>query len=507
MSFNIDVIVFITFLFITLIIGIWNGRNINSIKQYALGDKKFSTGALVATIVATWIGGDYLFITLSEVYTSGLHYAIGCLGMVTCLLLNAFIFAPRMANYIGSLSVAESMGRLYGKHVRLITAIASTIAASGFIALQFKVFGFILSNFVGLTGNYPIFLAAIIVVIYSAFGGIKSVAFTDVFQFFTFGVLLPVLGAVIWYSCINNPDFSISSTTTHQLFNFGEYFDISGNKFWSMFTLFLLFSIPDINPAIFQRFAIGENVDQVKKAFAYASLLLALILISMSWIAFLLFNIDQNLNPNELVTYIVDNYSNDSLRVFIMIGVVAMCMSSADSNINSVSVILTHDFCNVLNLKIRSELFLSKIIAILLGISSVLLAMTDYDLLPLVFMTQSFYIPIVDVPLILAVIGFKSSTRAVLIGMTASLISVFIWRSYFMDTGIDSILPATIVNLVFFMTSHYLLGETGGWKKKNKNTSNFLKIKLFLSKIISYYKNFNFISLTEKYVPKNTELI
>ena len=507
MSFNIDVIVFITFLFITLIIGIWNGRNINSIKQYALGEKKFSTGALVATIVATWIGGDYLFITLSEVYTSGLHYAIGCLGMVTCLLLNAFIFAPRMANYIGSLSVAESMGRLYGKHVRLITAIASTIAASGFIALQFKVFGFILSNFVGLTGNYPIFLAAIIVVIYSAFGGIKSVAFTDVFQFFTFGVLLPVLGAVIWYSCINNPDFSISNTTTHQLFNFGEYFDISGNKFWSMFTLFLLFSIPDINPAIFQRFAIGENVDQVKKAFAYASLLLALILISMSWIAFLLFNIDQNLNPNELVTYIVDNYSNDSLRVFIMIGVVAMCMSSADSNINSVSVILTHDFCNVLNLKIRSELFLSKIIAILLGISSVLLAMTDYDLLPLVFMTQSFYIPIVDVPLILAVIGFKSSTRAVLIGMTASLISVFIWRSYFMDTGIDSILPATIVNLVFFMTSHYLLGETGGWKKKNKNTSNFLKIKLFLSKIISYYKNFNFIFLTEKYVPKNTEFI
>ena len=66
MSFNIDVIVFITFLFITLIIGIWNGRNINSIKQYALGDKKFSTGALVATIVATWIGGDYLFITLSD---------------------------------------------------------------------------------------------------------------------------------------------------------------------------------------------------------------------------------------------------------------------------------------------------------------------------------------------------------------------------------------------------------------------------------------------------------
>jgi hypothetical protein len=114
-------------------------------------------------------------------------------------------------------------------------------------------------------------------------------------------------------------------------------------------------------------------------------------------------------------------------------------------------VILTHDFCNVLNLRIRSELFLSKIIAILLGIASVILATMDYDLLPLVFMTQSFYIPVIDVPLIMAVMGFKSSTRAVLIGMAASLITVFIWRSssYLMGTGVDSILPATIVNLIF----------------------------------------------------------
>ena len=507
MSFNIDLIVFIAFLTITLIIGIWNGRKVSNIQQYALGDKNFSTGALVATIVATWIGGDYLFITLSEVYTSGLHYAIGCLGMVVCLLLNAFIFAPRMGDYLGSVSVAESMGRLYGKHVRLITAISSTIAASGFIALQFKIFGFILSNFVGLTGDYPMFLAATIVVTYSAFGGIKSVAFTDVLQFFTFGILLPILGAVIWYSCMNNPDFSISNTTAHQIFNFGEYFDISGSKFWSMFTLFLLFSIPDINPAIFQRFAIGKNVDQVKKAFAYSSLLLALILISMSWIGFLLFNIDQSLDPEKLVPYIVDHYSNDSLRVLIMIGVVAMCMSSADSNINSVSVILTHDFCNVLNLRIRSELFLSKIIAILLGIASVMLAMMDYDLLPLVFMTQSFYIPIIDVPLILAVMGFKSSTRAVLIGMAASLITVLIWRSYFMHTNVDSILPGTIVNLIFFMTSHYLLGEPGGWKKKDKSPSTFSNVKFFLINTISYYKNFNLVSLVKKYAPKNTELI
>lgn len=465
---NLDLAIFVIFLLVTLVIGLWYGRGVRNIKQYALGDRNFSTGALVSTIVATWIGGDYLFITLAEVYNTGLKYAIGCLGMVACLLLNAYIFAPRMANYLGSLSVAESMGKLYGRNVRLITAVAGTIASAGFIALQFKVFGYVLDNFVNLGGHYSVYVAAIIVVIYSAFGGIRSVTFTDVFQFFTFGVLLPVLGVVIWYHCINEIGFSLYPALENPLFSFKEHFNFSGSAFWSMLSLFLLFSIPDINPPIFQRFSIGRDVQQVKKAFAYASFLLAVILIGMSWISFLLYNVDDSLDSSKLVQYIIDNYATGSLKIFILIGIVSMCMSTADSNINAASVILTHDFCNVLNIRFVSELVLSKVISVLLGLFAIYLTTLDYDLLPLVFMTQSFYIPIVDVPLILAILGFKSTTRAVLIGMIASFISVIWWRSYMMHTGIDSILPGTIVNLIVFMTTHYLLGEKGGWEKAEK---------------------------------------
>jgi signal transduction histidine kinase len=153
-----------------------------------------------------------------------------------------------------------------------------------------------------------------------------------------------------------------------------------------------------------------------------------------------------------------------------MVGVVAMCMSTADSNINASSVLLTHDFCYPLNIKFKSELVLSKIISLLLGVISIYLALLDYDLLPLVFMTQSFYIPIIDVPLILAILGFRSTTKSVLIGMGAGFVSVIVWRIYFMDTtGVDSILPGTIVNLIFFMGSHYLLKQNGGWINKKNN--------------------------------------
>ncbi len=470
MQFDIDTVVFIVFLTLNLVVGLYYGRGVKNIKDYSLGNRNFSTGALVSTIVATWIGGDYLFITIAEVYTTGLHYAIGCLGMVVCLFLNAYVFVPKMSEFLGSISVASAMGDLYGKHVRLISAIGGAIASAGFIAVQFKVFGYILNDFLGLSGNYPIFLAASVVTLYSSVGGIRSVTFTDVIQFFTFGVLIPVLGIVIWNDLSSFPTFNLVTAVQHPLFNYEEFLGLSNPKFWSVLLLFLLFSIPDLNPTMFQRVAIGRSVSQVKKAFSISAILLMLILIGMAWIAFLLFNIDPNLNPKELVQYITNNYAHTGLKSFIMVGVVAMCMSTADSNINASSVLLTHDFCYPLNIKFKSELVLSKIISVLLGVISIYLALLDYDLLPLVFMTQSFYIPIIDVPLILAILGFRSTTKSVLIGMGAGFVSVIVWRIYFMDTtGVDSILPGTIVNLIFFMGSHYLLKQNGGWINKKNN--------------------------------------
>lgn len=470
MQFDIDTVVFIVFLTLNLVVGLYYGRGVKNIKDYSLGNRNFSTGALVSTIVATWIGGDYLFITIAEVYTTGLHYAIGCLGMVVCLFLNAYVFVPKMSEFLGSISVASAMGDLYGKHVRLISAIGGAIASAGFIAVQFKVFGYILNDFLGLSGNYPIFLAASVVTLYSSVGGIRSVTFTDVIQFFTFGVLIPVLGIVIWNDLSSLPTFNLVTAVQHPLFNYEEFLGLSNPKFWSVLLLFLLFSIPDLNPTMFQRVAIGRSVSQVKKAFSISAILLMLILIGMAWIAFLLFNIDPNLNPKELVQYITNNYAHTGLKSFIMVGVVAMCMSTADSNINASSVLLTHDFCYPLNIKFKSELVLSKIISVLLGVISIYLALLDYDLLPLVFMTQSFYIPIIDVPLILAILGFRSTTKSVLIGMGAGFVSVIVWRIYFMDTtGVDSILPGTIVNLIFFMGSHYLLKQNGGWINKKNN--------------------------------------
>ena len=502
-TIDIEVIMLGIFLTVNLLLGLYHARNIKTMEDYALGGRNFSTSALVSTIIATWIGGDYLFITIAEVYKTGLHYTIGCLGMVVCLFLNAYIFVPRMKEFLGNLSVAEAMGNLYGKQARIISAISGTIASAGFIAVQFKVFGEILKTFVGLSGNIPIIASAVIVIIYSTFGGIRSVAFTDIIQFFTFGVLIPVLGFIVWNDFNNTPGISITNAVKAPIFDYENFLGLQNPNFWSLVLLLILFSLPDINPTMFQRVAMGRNIRQVKKAFTISSVILLLILLGMAWIGFLLYSINPNLDPNNLVQYIINEYSHPWLRSFILIGVISMCMSTADSNINSSSVLLTHDLLGPLNIRLKNELSLSRLISVLLGISSIFLALLDYDLLPLVFMTQSFYIPIIDVPLILAIIGFRTSAKSVFIGMLAGLIGVIIWRIFFMDmTNVDSILPGMIVNFVFLLGSHYLLKQPGGWID-NKSISEPSKGKNSVSSLIQKLKNFRILDFLRLNTPKN----
>ena len=86
------------------------------------------------------------------------------------------------------------------------------------------------------------------------------------------------------------------------------------------------------------------------------------------------------------------------------------------------------------------------------------------NLFKLFSLQANFYMPIVTVPLILSILGFRSSSRAVILGMISGALCAIIWTLYIKPvTGVDSVIPAMISNLVVLMSTHYLLRESGGW--------------------------------------------
>ena len=185
---DVDLIIVLVFLLVTLIIGIKTGTGVKNIKDYAIGGKSFNTTTLIASVTATWICGGFFTVSVSETYSSGIWFMIIGLGDAISLLVIGYVFVPRMINFMDNISVAEVMGLIYGKNCRIITAVSSILLSVSLFALQVKVSASLFSYFLSINSIYATVICASIVIFYSAFGGIKSVTFTDVLQFVTFGI-------------------------------------------------------------------------------------------------------------------------------------------------------------------------------------------------------------------------------------------------------------------------------------------------------------------------------
>ena len=104
------------------------------------------------------------------------------------------------------------------------------------------IFGSIFTYFLGLDGIIAIITAGTIITLYSAFGGIRSVTFTDILQFITFGFALPLVGILIWQQ-VYYDGFNFQKALENPLFNYKELLSFENPKFLQIIPLILYFSI------------------------------------------------------------------------------------------------------------------------------------------------------------------------------------------------------------------------------------------------------------------------
>jgi Na+/proline symporter len=130
---------------------------------------------------------------------------------------------------------------------------------------------------------------------------------------------------------IQPTDFDLARQLQQPIFNYKEVFSFQNPELFNIILLMMYFAVPSMGPIHFQRISMGKNVTQVKKAFLISATLFLFIKLATSWIPFLLYSINPNLDPSQLVGYILKNYAYTGLRGIIIIGILAMAISSADS--------------------------------------------------------------------------------------------------------------------------------------------------------------------------------
>lgn len=130
-------------------------------------------------------------------------------------------------------------------------------------------------------------------------------------------------------------------------------------------------------------------------------------------------------------------------------------MSSADSFLNSASVALVHDIIKPITKKkisIKKELTMAKYATALIGIGSIVFALTFDSIIGLMLYAYTFWAPVILPALFMTLIGKKISTVRFVLGGFIGCLTVIIWNHYLNNPyGIDSIPLAVILNYLTIM--------------------------------------------------------
>lgn len=178
------ILAIIAYMVATIGIGLYAASKIHSSKDFMVAGRSLPLYMNFACVFATWFGAETL-LSISATFTrDGLQGISGDpFGAATCLMLVALFFA-RAFYRMELLTIGDFYHKRYGKIVEIITSLAITASYLGWTSAQMTALGLVI-YVLGqdmMTLNQAIILGAFIVTLYTMFGGMWSIALTDLVQ-------------------------------------------------------------------------------------------------------------------------------------------------------------------------------------------------------------------------------------------------------------------------------------------------------------------------------------
>lgn len=451
---HFDLVLLGAYLLFTLFLGWQSGKDIKTFKEFALDKSGFSPAVLGMTMCATLIGGGSSLGTATEVFKFGIIVIFAKYGVSVGAIIIAYILAPRIKRFKGRISVGDIMGEMYGSHVRIITGISGALLCIGRVSAQIMSLGFIMNFLFAVPEEVGIFLGGSIIIAYSFFGGIRSVVFTDVVQFFALAIAIPIVLNVSlkWvggYSGLYNalPKSYIS------IFS-------DGNNFVKYLMVFLYMSIPMMTPPFVQRILMAKTINDAKTSFIFMAISDCAFTTVAGMIGLIAYVYDPGFAANGVFLNLL-NHLDVFIKGIAVIGMFSVIMSTADSYLNTTSISIIHDILVPAfgEIQERNKLKLVRIFTVFVGVGAILMATRFDNVFELAIYSSNFWGPIVVGPLIVGLLNIKISSKACIISMLLGVSSFLIWEFYNLKdiTNIYSIIPAIFVNISVALFSKLLI--------------------------------------------------
>jgi len=365
----IDLMVLGGYFVVMLFVG-WRGRR-QTAEAFWIAERRYLTGPVTLSLVATIFGAS------STMGIIGLGYCRGLTGAWWSLIggIALIPFALLLAGRVRSLNVytlPDILKKAYGERVAVPAGVMIAVAWCGVIAAQLIAGGRLLSSVFSLGFQGALAVVAVVFILYTFWGGQRTVIKTDSWQFFLFlGGLLLSLAFLLLSQGMERPGW--------QNVPVGHWrFPVSSAFGWYDVLVFypLIVGLPYlVGPDIYSRVLCARDNRVARRSALLAAVLVIPLSFLLAFFGLLACARFPGIAPEAALPETLGTLIPVGLKGFIVAGFLGAIMSSADTCLISAATILSLNVLGpFLRLSKGEQLKLTRAAVVAIGVAAWLIA-------------------------------------------------------------------------------------------------------------------------------------
>ena len=359
---SIDLVVIGLYFFVIIVLGLWVARQTQSSEDLFLGGRTLTWGMIGFSLFASNISSSTIIGLTGAAYSSGIVQSVYEWISGIPLIIAAFVFVPLYLN-AKITTIPEFLGQRYDRRSQVFFSIVTILTsilvetAGGLYAGAIVLKTFFPNIVIWQTTLVLAFFAGI----YTAFGGLKAVVYTDTLQ-----ALVLILGSsILTYTLFEKMDFSIEAILAAAPDGHFSIYRPLGDGTLPWPGLFL--GVPllgfwywSTNQYIVQRVLGAKNLKHARWGVLLGGFLKLIPLFIMVIPGAMAISLYQGIeNPDMVYPTIVVDALPTGLVGLVLAGLISAIMSSVDSTLNSSSTLVVIDFIQPNNPKLTTKQILN----------------------------------------------------------------------------------------------------------------------------------------------------
>ncbi len=388
----------------------------------------YSGGLMWCLLPLGWLIGDIIFWTLiaGKVYAAALKYDA--------------VTLPELIK-----------GGVKGRGANLLTMVVATVVIglmTIYVTSQWMSTGKVGGVILGIEPQIVAFVFAIIVITYTALGGVRGAAYTDFVQAcFMLTLIIAVL---------------ILTLTVSEKFRFDNLPDIPGFLSLtgtlsptSVFFMVIGFAIAAIGFNLGQPQMVNRWISAKSEVSLGKAKWIYIAFVQATWLSYtalgtLIRLVIEVQDPEQALVAFIKEFGGTGMLGLLIVGAISTIASTASATIATCVEILKNDIIDLLTIK--EYLFLKPILTILIGIFSILgLIYTDSSVFSMAITAVSLIGAALAAPVLFSITGITVTAIGTLFAVISGLTSGFIWKELGLNGFINEAAPGMLISIIVLL--------------------------------------------------------